>query len=69
MRSLDDLIDQATRHVETGRGIITRHRARMAVGRVSSGADRLLRTFEDSQLIFERDLARLIGERDERRRR
>ena len=66
MRCLDDRIDEAKRHVEIGRSIIMRHRERMAAGRVSSGADKLLRTFEESLLIFEHDLARLIGERDDR---
>jgi len=67
MRSLDDRIDEAKRHVETGRRILARHRERMAIGRGSSRAGKLLRTFEESQMIFEHDLARLIGERDERR--
>lgn len=69
MRSLHDRIDQARRHVETGRSIIVRHRERMASGRVTPGADALLRTFEESQLIFEYDLDRLVGERDESRNR
>lgn len=68
MRSLDDRIDEAKRHVRNGRGIILRQRELMAKGRVHPRSGALLKTFEDSQLIFEYDLARLIGERDERRR-
>ena len=64
MRNLHDRIDEARRHVETGRGIILRHRERMASGRVCAGAGELLRTFEESQRIFEYDLDRLVGERD-----
>ena len=64
MRNLDDQIASATRHVENGRRIVQRQRERIASGTAAPGAHELLRTFEQSQAIFEEDLARLIKERD-----
>ncbi|KRR10767.1 hypothetical protein CQ12_39995 [Bradyrhizobium jicamae] len=62
-RNLDNRIEQAKRRVEQGRRIIARQRKRIVDG--SAAAD-LLETFEQSQTIFEEDLARLLRERDGR---
>ena len=51
-------------HVEEGRRIVERQRARVAIGWAGSNALELLATFEQSQAIFEQDLDRLLKERD-----
>jgi hypothetical protein len=57
----------AADHVENGRRILARHRERMAEGGAISGySGVLLATFEQSQLIFEADLAHLSRVRDMR---
>ena len=58
--TLQDRIDQATRHVETGRRIIARQREIVAAGRTGSAGEELLERFERTQTIFERDLADLL---------
>ena len=64
MRYLDEQIELAKLHVEAGRRIVQRQRQRIASGSVPPGAEELLRAFEQSQAIFEDDLARLIKDRD-----
>lgn len=63
MQNLNELVAQAERHVEAGRKIIARHRKRISDGTSAPGAAELLRLFEQTQAIFEEDLARLIRER------
>ena len=60
MPPLQDRIDQATRHVETGRRIIIRQREIVAAGRTGTAAEELLERFERTQAIFELDLAELL---------
>ena len=64
MRNLDEVIEQAKRHVEDGRKVILRQRERIADGVAAPDDLELLRTFEQSQNIFEEHLARLLKERD-----
>jgi len=59
--TLQDQIDQATRHVETGRRIIIRQREIVSTGRTGKVAEELLEQFERTQAIFERDLADLLN--------
>ena len=66
MRNLDKLIERATHHVEDGRRIIAAHRQRIADGKSTPGAYDLLALFEETQALFEADLARLMEERSRR---
>ena len=66
MRNLDEAIAIATRHVEEGRQIVERQKKLIAEKRGGHDAADLLKTFERSLDIFERDLARLISERDKK---
>jgi hypothetical protein len=68
MRNLDELIERAAHHVEGGRRIVAAHRQRIADGKTAPGAYELLASFEETQALFEADLARLTQERDRRRR-
>jgi len=63
LRNLDAQIEQARRHVEDGRKIIERQRKRVAAGVAVPSAAELLQQFEQTQAIFEQELARLIKER------
>jgi outer membrane protein TolC len=63
LRNLDAQIEQARRHVEDGRKIVERQRKRVAAGVAVPSAAELLQQFEQTQAIFEHDLARLINER------
>ena len=58
--TLQDRIEQATRHVETGRRILARQREIVAAGRLGAASRELLAVFERSQDIFENDLADLL---------
>ncbi|WP_141688411.1 hypothetical protein [Bradyrhizobium paxllaeri] len=64
MRDLNEKIEQAKRYVAKGRRVVERQRQRIASGTAAPGASELLATFEQSQAIFEEDLARLLKERD-----
>ncbi len=57
--TLDDKIAQAQRHVDSGRLIIERQRALVARHGISASID-LLELFEQTQQIFELDLADLL---------
>lgn len=60
--TLEDKIAQASRHVETGRGVIERQRA--IVARYPSVfATDLLDCFERTQAIFESDMTALLAQR------
>lgn len=63
-QDINELIDQAMRHVEQGRLIIAEQRKRMALGTAAEGAAELLQLFEQTQAIFCEDLTRLLRERD-----
>jgi hypothetical protein len=65
-RNLDQLIERAARHVESGRRIVERQRNLIESGPTLPGALDLLASFERSQAIFEEDLARLLKERDKK---
>ena len=62
---LDERRDAARRYVETGRRIIQSQQTLIAMlkeqNRSSTFAEGLLEKFEQSQAIFEEDLARLTG--------
>ena len=65
MASLDQQIELAERHVLEGRRIVMAQRERIARGEVrGEDAHQLLVSFEQSLEIFERDLARLLMQRD-----
>jgi hypothetical protein len=66
MPNLDDMIAVATRHVQQGRRIVERQREMVAAGKASLDGHLLLKTFEQSLVIFEADLARLLEERREK---
>ena len=66
MRNLEEQIAVARRHVEEGRGIVERQRKLIAEKRGGPDAAELLKTFERSQEIFERELNRLLSERDKK---
>lgn len=59
MMTLDEMIVQAQRHVDSGRLIIERQRAIVARHGMPSSID-LLERFELTQQIFELDLADLL---------
>jgi hypothetical protein len=59
---LDERIAHARRHVQDGRRIVERQRIRVAEGHAAE-ALQLLRLFEQTQVIFEADLARLLDQR------
>jgi len=61
MWNLDEAISMARRHVEEGRRIVERQRAKKRAG---FDATDLLKTFERSLEIFEGDLERLLRERN-----
>jgi len=63
MWNLDELITLAAHHVEDGRRIIAAQPQRIADGRAGPGAYDLLAAFEETQGLFEADLARLMEER------
>ena len=56
---MDEKITQAQRHVEIGRLVIERQRALILRHRTPASID-LLELFEQTQRIFEHDLADLI---------
>ena len=58
--TLDERIEQARRHVDSGRRIVERQRVLAARLRSESSAD-LLARFERTQQIFETDLADLLA--------
>ena len=68
LSSLVERISMARRHVATGHSVIARQRdviaKKRAFGADASGAEELLDQFEQSQAMFESDLARLLKERD-----
>jgi hypothetical protein len=64
MRKLGEFIKQATLHVKQGRRIIAEQRKRIADGSGAPDAVELLKSFEQSQEIFEQDLDRLLKKRD-----
>ncbi|MCP3389601.1 hypothetical protein NLM27_12530 [Bradyrhizobium sp. CCGB12] len=57
--TLDERIAMAQRHVESGRLIVERQRAIVARHRMLASID-LLKLFEQTQQIFELDLADLL---------
>jgi len=57
--TLDEKIAQAQRHVDSGRMIIERQRAMVARHETPASID-LLQLFEQTQQIFELDLAELL---------
>ena len=57
---------QCGRHVEDGRKIVDHQRKRVEADTAAPGAAELLQQFEQTQAIFEEDLARLLKERDGR---
>ena len=64
MGTLDDMIALATRHVAESRRIVERQRKLVVEKRGGPDGLELLKTFERSQEIFQRDLDRLLRERD-----
>jgi hypothetical protein len=64
MRDLDRLIQQAARHVESGRRIVQQQKNLVESGPSLPGSCDLLGVFERTQEIFESDLHRLLKERD-----
>jgi len=62
MTDLDKRIARAQRHVCDGRRIVEQQRIRVAQGHAAE-ALQLLRLFEQTQVIFEDDLARLLDQR------
>ena len=64
MGTLDDMIALATRYVAESRRIVERQRKLVAEKRGGPDGLELLKTFERSQEIFQRDLDRLLRERD-----
>jgi hypothetical protein len=63
MTDLDERIARAQRHVLDGRRIVEEQRIRVAHGQGHAEALKLLRLFEQTQAIFEGDLARLLDQR------
>ena len=64
---LDRAIQQAEQHVGQGRKIVQRQRDLVASGSGGLAALELLETLERTQMIFEDDLERLLGERYRRK--
>jgi hypothetical protein len=66
LSGLAERILMARRHLETGQSVIERQRnvisKKRDFGLDSSGAEQLLVQFENSQAMFEDDLARLLKE-------
>jgi len=62
--SLDEKIEQARRHIESGRAVVDRQRRPINAGSSPPGAAELLKRFLQSQAIFEGDLERFLKERD-----
>jgi hypothetical protein len=60
--TLEEKIEQARRHVESGRRIVERQRVIAARLGNETSTD-LLARFEQTQLIFEADLLYLLGKR------
>ena len=69
LAALDARISLARRHVRIGHSVIVRQRDVVSriqsLGKDASSAEELLALFENSQLMFQDDLARLLRERDE----